>query len=825
MNYLADTTFKPRLCGREFLKLLSLLVILIYPCQIVTAQSDSFGQIDRFYIDSVVAAPGGDIPVHFYLENDEPLSSISMPIKYDASLLTIKSISFSDSRAEYIGNKIITPSTIEDISGHFLVGMFIVFEDPLPAGDGLIFTALFNVSEAASNGTVLSIDTLFYPPGGEMILVEADSSTIIKPAFTPGKISVSKNNYPPVVSKVQEQFIFEGDSLVLNITATDANNDNLVIVCTDKPAGAIFKDNGDGTGTLKWQPDYIGPYSSDGSPFKLNLWISDGDLSIADEIFINVVNKNRKPNISVSLTNEYESGDLIEFEISATDPDFETITWDVTNLPTNAVFDNENPAHFSWASSLTDTGAYDVRFIAADPQGYADTSVVTLKLVSSAIYQLLLDTISGYPGEIVDVNVSLDNKLPIGSFDLLVNYDPTVTTVTGVTNTDTRASGFEIYNTDIDENDTPGNIRIFGKVDASGATLLENGDGSIAKISFRIISNISYAGLTAPVRFLFLDDLTLNDNTLTDTIGNKIEQNAISYYDGYVGILEMGTVLVGDINLNGIAYDIGDAIYFTNYFMNPISFPLNPLQYANSDVNGDSYGGTIGDLVALINKIISGDNSHGKNYSRENLEASVRLENDLNGFTLKGNTNFETGAVLFKIKAESVNGDLAIINLADGMTLDYYESDSEIRILIYSLEGNWIPLGLNELISFERAETVELVSVEMATSDGQLVEVDMASKGEELPVEFVLNQNYPNPFNPRTNISFSLPQAGKVVLTVYNILGEKVNILIDKEMSAGSHSVEWNSRDENGSVVASGIYLYRLETNSKSETRKMVLLK
>ena len=90
---------------------------------------------------------------------------------------------------------------------------------------------------------------------------------------------------------------------------------------------------------------------------------------------------------------------------------------------------------------------------------------------------------------------------------------------------------------------------------------------------------------------------------------------------------------------------------------------------------------------------------------------------------------------------------------------------------------------------------------------------------------FSLGKNYPNPFNPETDISFSLPERTQVSLIIYNVLGEKVKTLVSGDMDAGTHTIHWNSRDEAGNSIASGIYFYRLKTESFDQTRKMVLMK
>ncbi|MCH9031033.1 MAG: S8 family serine peptidase [candidate division Zixibacteria bacterium] len=94
-----------------------------------------------------------------------------------------------------------------------------------------------------------------------------------------------------------------------------------------------------------------------------------------------------------------------------------------------------------------------------------------------------------------------------------------------------------------------------------------------------------------------------------------------------------------------------------------------------------------------------------------------------------------------------------------------------------------------------------------------------------LPNSFELSQNYPNPFNPSTTISYSLPRAGNVRLSVLNILGQEVRELVDSYHSAGSQSVIWDGKNSGGQTVASGIYFYRLESESETLTRKMAFLK
>jgi hypothetical protein len=90
----------------------------------------------------------------------------------------------------------------------------------------------------------------------------------------------------------------------------------------------------------------------------------------------------------------------------------------------------------------------------------------------------------------------------------------------------------------------------------------------------------------------------------------------------------------------------------------------------------------------------------------------------------------------------------------------------------------------------------------------------------ETPLSYELMQNYPNPFNPTTSIKFGLPEKANVSLAIYNQLGEKIATLVNGELGAGYHKVEWNA-----SNMTSGIYFYEIKTDKFSAVKKLVVLK
>jgi len=99
-------------------------------------------------------------------------------------------------------------------------------------------------------------------------------------------------------------------------------------------------------------------------------------------------------------------------------------------------------------------------------------------------------------------------------------------------------------------------------------------------------------------------------------------------------------------------------------------------------------------------------------------------------------------------------------------------------------------------------------------------EITSVEKEEKLPTEFLLSQNYPNPFNPSTNISFTIAESGFTSLKVFDVLGNEVANLTNKEKPAGTYEVNFDAAG-----LTSGIYFYQLRTGSFIQTRKMVLLK
>ena len=146
------------------------------------------------------------------------------------------------------------------------------------------------------------------------------------------------------------------------------------------------------------------------------------------------------------------------------------------------------------------------------------------------------------------------------------------------------------------------------------------------------------------------------------------------------------------------------------------------------------------------------------------------------------------------------------------------ENSSALRDLGYSLSLYTADGTLRTQLGSDQ-------TVDLQPGEYSIVASRGSHSGPMIPDDYFLSPNYPNPFNPVTTIAFGLPSAGRVRLEVFNLLGQKVVVLVDERMPAGVHEISWHGNNDDGVAVSSGVYFYRLETAGFSETRKMLLIK
>jgi VWFA-related protein len=290
-------------------------------------------------------------------------------------------------------------------------------------------------------------------------------------------------------------------------------------------------------------------------------------------------------------------------------------------------------------------------------------------------------------------------------------------------------------------------------------------------------------------------------------IGKPAPIRCIDFVNGGVNIICADSIdLRGDINLNGIPNEIGDAVVLTNYFIYGLdAFTINAEgQIAASEVNGDGTVLSVADLVYLI-RVIIGD---AQAVPKPAPGAFAKFTSD--GKSVKVETNVLIGAALFVFDGQV---QLSLTDDCADMELKYDYRNGSTRALVYGMQKG------SGIISGEILKIVgdgRLVSVDASDYNGAVLKTN---QDFQIPLKFDLAQNFPNPFNPVTVIEFSLPTAAKWELAIFNILGQKVESW-NRESEAGYFRIEWNANH-----LASGVYFYRLTAGQYTATRKMVLLK
>ncbi len=186
------------------------------------------------------------------------------------------------------------------------------------------------------------------------------------------------------------------------------------------------------------------------------------------------------------------------------------------------------------------------------------------------------------------------------------------------------------------------------------------------------------------------------------------------------------------------------------------------------------------------------------------------------------------------LRLSGVIADRIDIEITGGVLLDmqatpvFLQNAGGLDIGLAVLGSGRGIVGDGELFRVTTSQPVDLSAVNLTarSSDNAPVEVAVITTApDNVPTAYRLTQNHPNPFNPKTNISFDLPEAQSVKLMVFAPDGRRIITLVSENMTAGTHVVTWNGRDENGASVASGVYFYRIDAGPLRQTSKMLLLK
>jgi hypothetical protein len=478
------------------------------------------------------------------------------------------------------------------------------------------------------------------------------------------------------------------------------------------------------------------------------------------------------------------------------------------------------------------------------------------------------------------VNLNVETNELIGGFDLLLSFDASAMTFVTASILGTDIQGWEYFTWNLGGSSCggtcpPGILRLVGIAEINNgpnhppdSTL--NPNGTLVRLDFLIKNDQTLGDQFIPISFIWYD---CADNSVSDPTGQLLlvdkriynssnaliwdEFNDIAYPENIrpfglgapdncfnqpgkasalrcIDFTNGGICIVhpdsidarGDVNLNGSAYEIADAVLFSNYFIYGISvFTLSiPGQTAATDVNADGLTLTVADLAFLI-RVIVGDVAPIPKLNPYATTAFVETFAVGNGLTVKSTTESDLGAayLVYDLSGGAEITDVSLGIDANQMDMNWAVVGSQLRILLFDMNTDRIASGERELVNISTNDrgSISLSKADFADYEGRPYAVRISSV---VPDGFAVNPNYPNPFNPTTTLSFSLPSTSEWKVTIYDVTGATVREF-DGQSNPGLIELQWDGTDSNGSGVASGVYFYRVEAVGTSQTRKMMLLK
>ena len=374
-----------------------------------------------------------------------------------------------------------------------------------------------------------------------------------------------------------------------------------------------------------------------------------------------------------------------------------------------------------------------------------------------------------------------------------------------------------------------------------------------------VTSNSAIKKWTLPTQFPFMTIWSVNDD-----IDGALQYYSLALNSAFLNIEGNIIGVDGPKDIEDLKIDSAGTFYFTN---NVGTSKIYKINYSELDQNNATpvqaiYVGNTGlpsnpnvlspeEISSLLfyDNVLYGIGLESKKlYSISTVDGSVTEIANLNvagdfrtdGMTLAANgtvyllkTNmvgesevwkfnqFPSGDISYLRQIETSGKVEALTAHPDG----YLYASDEDRLFQISVTDNYIGYLANYDVDiegmdyfFEFEDNQPIVPVMLFTPIEGATSVKNLNDG--IPTEYLLTQNYPNPFNPSTVINYSIPQAGFVKLSVFNLLGEKVATLVDETLQAGNYSVNFNAAN-----LSSGLYIYKLETESFTQSMKMMLMK
>lgn len=535
-----------------------------------------------------------------------------------------------------------------------------------------------------------------------------------------------------------------------------------------------------------------------------------------------------------------KQGQTVIFTVTATDPDTTNDQVTLTaGLPAGATFLPSNPVvgsvtvsgTFEWTPNFTQEGQFNVTFSAGDNHGASSSRTVSITVEKQDIDILFTGSAEnasprgGIPGKspvLIPIDVLASRDIYGVQFDLVL--EGTVFRVDSLIPT-AKLTNFTVFD-NIGIN--PDTVRI--------VTFSVTGDSIPLSVGSTIMQvAVTVDSLAVPGRYPLTFAHAEESITPDPLVGSvaMVAQN---------GVLDVDRL--GDVNLD-LKVNVADMVSLTSYILGRNALDGRRIDVA--DVNVDLSANVI-DLVAIINSVLGlAPLTAPPTPIYSGGEAELYLVyggqvGDLATYYLDGYMPTDVAGMEFGFRYDESRLEPYVPSRstdAPGLSVQSVRENGVMKIVAYynANENNAVrpgngrylelPIKLMQALPDPASPPLVLETAVIADPEAAKVPVKGQDGGGVLPTSFVLRQNYPNPFNPTTTIEFRLDGGGseRVVLDIFNILGQHVATPVDDVLPPGDYRAVWSGADKGGQSVASGVYLYRLRVGSENQTRKMLLLK
>ncbi|PKK84736.1 MAG: hypothetical protein CVT49_00865 [candidate division Zixibacteria bacterium HGW-Zixibacteria-1] len=729
---------------------------------------------DSVWIPAVPAVPGNDVVIPVYFRNFDPLSAIHLPLTWNSGSVMLDGITFDGTRVAYVQSK---PVAIDNDTWHAEIAILPTFEPDVPAGRGMLAKLHFSVRPGATEAQV-TIDTSSYFTGFGLTFISSDLD-IIHPTFIAGKILIDT-----AAAMVCGRVIDDEDNEIEGAT---------VELWDDFPGGGvILTETTDINGQFLCHANSIFPFDAYAykEGYYPGLVEEIGFNEIGFDIVLtgvpDVTPTNEWVNFYCDENSFYNVPLPIGSVVDAYDPDgVHCGTWYVTEAGKYGLM----PVYRDDIYTIIDEGAEPGDEISFFINGYPANAVGDRFWTENGdSKEVCLDVYT-----IEERTIALDAGWNLISWNVDTPDDDIEALLASISGCVEVVLGFErggmTYDPTLPEFSTLWSA--------------DHYHGYWVKMTCPqtlVVTGVPIA-VTTPINLEAGWNLVSYLPNMPDTTPHALT----SVYENLIIALSFdGTGLIWDPSV-APEYSTMQHMYpGLGYWLKVMSDDI--LVYPGSGpsvVFKQEFAGYRTAKAAQSQVMAS--RQWINIYSRELI---------LDGRAVPTGSEIEVVAADGRVVGAGLvgeNGRFGFVPVYgdDPLTTDRegLRSNEEFSLLIDGVGTNetfiWTTMG----------DKVEIGAVTAKTEDNLL------------PNDFSLGQNYPNPFNPVTNISFSVPQAMKASIEVYNILGEMVKTVFDGMAEAGRNEVVWDGTSSSGEPVASGIYFYRMKAGSFETSKKMVLMK